>query len=242
MQFFIDTANLDEITEAQALGVLDGVMVSHSLLAQENILESEAILNHYKEICNKIEQHIHVELISSDFEEMIKEGSTLANIDDKIVIKVPMTKDGVKAIRYFATQGIRTNCTLVFTTGQAILAAKAGAVYVSPFIGRMDDVAHQGFGLITQIAQVYKTFGFSTKVLATSVRHTMHLIRCAEEGADVATAPFQVIEGLFNHPMTDIGLARFLSDFEEVNEGKENQERSTTDHHQTDEKIAVVNS
>ena len=220
MQFFIDTANLNEIKEAQSIGVLDGVTTNPSLMARENIQGTEAVMAHYKAICDLVDQNVSAEVIATDYEGMIKEGTELAKIDDKIVVKVPMIKDGVRAIKYFSSQGIRTNCTLVFTTGQAILAAKAGASYVSPFIGRLDDIAHNGMGLITQIAQVYKTFGFSTQVLAASIRHTMHLIQCAEEGADVATAPFKVIDGLFNHPLTDIGLARFISDYEKVN-GKE---------------------
>ncbi|HAS39777.1 MAG TPA: fructose-6-phosphate aldolase [Microscillaceae bacterium] len=242
MQFFIDTANLSEIEEAQAMGVVDGVTTNPSLMAKENIIGPDAIKAHYKAICNLVYDNVSAEVIATDFDGMVKEGNALAKIDDKIIVKVPMTKDGVKAIKYLTNQGIRTNCTLVFTTGQAILAAKAGASYVSPFIGRMDDIAHHGMGLITQIAQVYQTFGCSTKVLAASVRHTMHLIRCAEEGADVATAPFQVIEGLFNHPMTDIGLARFLSDFKEVNEGEENQKELKAEENRLEEKIAIVNS
>jgi transaldolase len=192
---------------------------------------------HYKAICDLVDQNVSAEVIATDYEGMIKEGTELAKIDDKIVVKVPMIKDGVRAIKYFSSQGIRTNCTLVFTTGQAILAAKAGASYVSPFIGRLDDIAHNGMGLITQIAQVYKTFGFSTQVLAASIRHTMHLIQCAEEGADVATAPFKVIDGLFNHPLTDIGLARFISDYEKVN-GKE---EATADKKEEQKETALVN-
>lgn len=237
MQFFIDTANLNEIKEAQEMGVLDGVTTNPSLMAKENIQGPEAITAHYKAICDLVDQNVSAEVIATDYDGMIKEGTALAKLDDKIVVKIPMIKDGVRAIKYFSSRGIRTNCTLVFSTGQAILAAKAGASYVSPFIGRLDDIAHDGMGLITQIAHVYKTFGFSTQVLAASIRHTMHLIQCAEEGADVVTAPFKVIDGLFNHPLTDIGLARFLSDFEKANPKaqQKNQER-------IEEKATVVNS
>ena len=243
MQFFIDTANLNEIEEAQAMGVVDGVTTTPSLMVKENIIGPDAIKTHYKSICNLVDDHVSVEVIATDFEGMVKESRALAKIDDKIVVKLPMTKDGIKAIKCLSNQGIRTNCNLVFTTGQAILAAKAGATYVSPFIGRMDDIAHHGMGLITQIAQVYQTFRCSTKILASSIRHTAHLIRCAEEGADIATASFQVIEGLFNHPMTDIGLARFLSDFKEEDLPKKNgQNVLKANEHETNENIAVVNS
>ena len=229
MQFFIDTANLEEIKEAQEMGVLDGVTTNPSLMAKENVIGPDAIKAHYKAICDLVDQNVSAEVIADDYKGMIHEGIALAKIDNKIVVKIPMTKDGIKAIKYLSNKGIRTNCTLVFTTGQAILAAKAGASYVSPFIGRLDDITQNGLGLVSQISQVYKTFGFSTKILAASIRHTPHLIKCAEEGADVATAPFRVIEGLFNHPMTGIGLARFLSDFEDIDEGEKQPKEIQTE-------------
>jgi transaldolase len=212
MKFFIDTANLSEIKEAYGLGVLDGVTTNPSLMAKEGISGEDRVLAHYKAICDIVDDNVSAEVIATDFEGMVREGLELAKIDSKIVVKVPMTRDGVKAIKYFSNEGIRTNCTLVFSAGQAILAAKAGASFVSPFIGRLDDISFDGLDLIEQIVGIYQTFGFPTQVLAASVRHSMHLIKCAEIGADVVTCPLKVITGLLNHPLTDAGLAQFLAD------------------------------
>ncbi|MDN3205771.1 fructose-6-phosphate aldolase [Algoriphagus sediminis] len=212
MKFFIDTANLAEIQEAYDLGVLDGVTTNPSLMAKEGITGDDNVRAHYKAICDIVDDKVSAEVISTNFEGMVKEGESLAAIDDKIVVKVPMIKDGVKAIKYFSQNGIRTNCTLVFSPGQAILAAKAGATYLSPFIGRLDDISIDGLELIQQIVHIYNVYGFETEVLAASVRHTMHLIKCAEIGADVVTCPLNVITGLLNHPLTDSGLAKFLAD------------------------------
>ncbi|TVP46376.1 MAG: fructose-6-phosphate aldolase [Mongoliibacter sp.] len=212
MKFFIDTANLDEIKEAYDLGVLDGVTTNPSLMAKEGISGDEKVRAHYKAICDIVDDNVSAEVISTDFEGMIKEGKELAKIDNKIVVKVPMIGDGVKAIKYFHNEGIRTNCTLVFSAGQAILAAKAGASFVSPFIGRLDDISYDGLELIEQIVHIYDNYGFATQVLAASVRHSMHLIKCAELGADVVTCPLKVITGLLKHPLTDSGLAQFLAD------------------------------
>jgi len=212
MKFFIDTANLDEIKEAYELGVLDGVTTNPSLMAKEGISGEENVRNHYKAICDIVDDKVSAEVIATDYEGMIKEGLALAKIDDKIVVKVPMIRDGIKAIKYFHSEGIKTNCTLVFSAGQAILAAKAGASYLSPFIGRLDDISYDGLELIQQIVHIYKNYGFETEVLAASVRHSMHLIKCAEIGADVVTCPLKVITGLLKHPLTDQGLAQFLAD------------------------------
>jgi len=217
MKFFIDTANLNEIKEAYDLGVLDGVTTNPSLMAKEGIKGSENIRAHYKAICNIVDNNVSAEVISTDLEGMLKEGRELAKIDPKIVVKCPMTKDGVKAIKKFTTEGIRTNCTLVFTAGQAILAAKAGAAYVSPFIGRLDDISQDGVELIAQIRNIYDNYGFKTEILAASIRHTIHLIKCAEIGSDVVTCPLKVIMDLLNHPLTDSGLAKFLADHKKVN-------------------------
>ncbi|MBL7843251.1 MAG: fructose-6-phosphate aldolase [Cyclobacteriaceae bacterium] len=217
MKFFIDTANLNEIKEAYDLGVLDGVTTNPSLMAKEGIKGHDNIKAHYKAICGIVDNNVSAEVIATDYENIIKEGKELAKIDDKIVVKVPMIKDGVKAIKYFSSEGIRTNCTLVFSAGQALLAAKAGASYLSPFIGRMDDISQDGLELIAQIRHIYDNYGFETEVLAASIRHAMHLIKCAEIGADVATCPLNVITGLLNHPLTDIGLAKFLADHKKVN-------------------------
>jgi transaldolase len=217
MKFFIDTANLNEIKEAYDLGVLDGVTTNPSLMAKEGIKGAENIRAHYKAICNIVDNNVSAEVIATDFEGIIKEGRELAKIDDKIVVKVPMIKDGVKALKKFSSEGIRTNCTLVFSAGQAILAAKAGASYVSPFIGRLDDVSQDGLELIAQLRNIYDNYAYDTEILAASIRHTMHLIQCAEIGADVATCPLSVITGLLNHPLTDIGLAKFLADHKKVN-------------------------
>ncbi|MDH5366785.1 MAG: fructose-6-phosphate aldolase [Cyclobacteriaceae bacterium] len=217
MKFFIDTANLNEIKEAYDLGVLDGVTTNPSLMAKEGISGEENIKNHYKAICNIVDNNVSAEVIATDLEGMIREGEELAALDDKIVVKVPIIKDGIKAIKYFSDKGIRTNCTLIFSPGQAILAAKAGATYVSPFIGRLDDVSFNGLELIEQLVLIYQNYGFDTQILAASVRHSMHLIQCAEIGADVATCPLNVITGLLNHPLTDKGLAQFLADHKKSN-------------------------
>jgi transaldolase len=212
MKFFIDTANLAQIREAQDMGVLDGVTTNPSLMAKEGISGHDKVMQHYVDICNISDGDVSAEVISTDFEGMIREGQNLAALHPRIVVKVPMIKDGIKAIRYFTEKGIKTNCTLVFSAGQALLAAKAGATYVSPFIGRLDDVSTDGIELIRQIVLIYDNYGFETQVLAASVRHTMHIIQCAEAGADVATCPLSAITGLLKHPLTDIGLAQFLND------------------------------
>lgn len=217
MKFFIDTANLNEIKEAYDLGVLDGVTTNPSLMAKEGISGHEKVMAHYKAICNIVDNNVSAEVIATDYEGMLKEGRELAKIDDKIVVKVPMIKEGVKAIKQFSAEGIRTNCTLVFSAGQAILAAKAGASYVSPFIGRLDDISQDGLDLIDQIVHIYDNYGYQTEVLAASIRHVTHLIKCAEIGADVVTCPLSVITGLLNHPLTDIGLAKFLADHKKAN-------------------------
>ena len=217
MKFFIDTANLSDIQEAYDLGVLDGVTTNPSLMAKEGISGQENVMAHYKAICNIVDDNVSAEVIATDFDGMIKEGTALAKIDDKIVVKVPMIKDGVKAIKHFTNEGIRTNCTLVFSAGQALLAAKAGASYVSPFIGRLDDISYDGLQLIDQIVTIYQNYGFTTEVLAASIRHTMHLIQCSEIGADVVTCPLKVITSLLNHPLTDSGLATFLADHAKSN-------------------------
>ncbi len=217
MKFFIDTANLSDIQEAYDLGVLDGVTTNPSLMAKEGISGHDNVMAHYKAICNIVDDNVSAEVIATDFEGMVKEGTELAKIDDKIVVKIPMIKDGVKAIKHFTNEGIRTNCTLVFSAGQALLAAKAGASYVSPFIGRLDDISYDGLQLIEQIVEIYDNYGFLTEVLAASIRHTMHLIQCAEIGADVATCPLNVITSLLNHPLTDKGLAQFLADHAKAN-------------------------
>ncbi len=217
MKFFIDTANLDQIKEAQNLGVLDGVTTNPSLMAKEGITGREAILKHYVDICEIVTGDVSAEVISTDFEGMVKEGEELAALHPQIVVKVPMIKEGVKAIKYFSDKGIRTNCTLVFSAGQALLAAKAGATYVSPFIGRLDDISTDGLTLIEEIRLIYDNYGFDTQILAASVRHTMHVLACAKIGADVMTGPLSSIEGLLNHPLTDIGLAKFLADYKKGN-------------------------
>ncbi|MEY5047508.1 MAG: fructose-6-phosphate aldolase [Bacteroidota bacterium] len=212
MKFFVDTANLSDIKEAQALGVLDGVTTNPSLMAKEGISGAENIKAHYKAICEIVDGDVSAEVLSVDLEGMIKEGEELAAIDEKIVVKIPMTKDGVKAIKYFSSKGIKTNCTLVFSTGQALLAAKAGATYVSPFIGRLDDIGQDGLILIEDIVQIYSNYGFGTEVLAASVRHSQHLLKCAEIGADVVTCPLNVFLSLIKHPLTDKGLETFIAD------------------------------
>lgn len=212
MKFFIDTANLDHIREANDLGILDGVTTNPSLMAKEGIKGQENILKHYVDICNIVDGDVSAEVIATDFEGMIKEGEALAELHPQIVVKIPMIKDGIKAIRYLTDKGIKTNCTLVFSAGQAILAAKAGATYVSPFIGRLDDISYDGVELIEQIVNIYNLHGFPTEVLAASIRNSMHIIKCAEAGADVVTCPLEPIMGLLNHPLTDSGLAKFLAD------------------------------
>ncbi|WP_297970553.1 fructose-6-phosphate aldolase [uncultured Capnocytophaga sp.] len=212
MKFFIDTANLAQIEEAENLGVLDGVTTNPSLMAKEGIRGEANILEHYKKICEMVQGDVSAEVIGTDYEGIVKEGEALAALHPQIVVKVPMIKDGIRAIRYFSQKGIRTNCTLVFSAGQALLAAKAGATYVSPFIGRLDDVSTDGLGLIADIRLIYDNYGYETQVLAASVRHTMHIIECAKIGADVITAPLSAILGLLKHPLTDIGLAKFLAD------------------------------
>lgn len=217
MKFFIDTANLQEIKEAYDLGVLDGVTTNPSLMAKEGISGADNIRNHYKAICDIVDNNVSAEVISTEFDAIIKEGKELAKIDDKIVVKVPMIKEGVKAIKKFNSEGIRTNCTLVFSPGQAILAAKAGASYLSPFIGRLDDISQDGLDLIAQVRHIYDNYGFETEILAASIRHTMHLIKCAEIGADVVTCPLKVIMDLLKHPLTDSGLEKFLADHKKAN-------------------------
>ncbi len=212
MKFFIDTANLEQIREAAEFGVLDGVTTNPSLMAKEGISGTEAILNHYKAICEIVDGDVSAEVISTDYEGMIEEGEKLAALHPNIVVKVPMIQDGIRAISYFTSKGIRTNCTLVFSPGQALLAAKAGATYVSPFIGRLDDISSDGLELIESIREIYDNYEFSTEILAASVRHTMHIIDCARIGADVMTGPLSAILGLLKHPLTDIGLEKFLAD------------------------------
>ena len=212
MKFFIDTANLDQIKEANDLGILDGVTTNPSLMAKEGIKGHEAVINHYKTICEMVDGDISAEVISTETDGIIEEGKKLAAIHPNIVVKVPMIKDGVKAIKWFTDNGIRTNCTLVFSAGQAILAAKAGATYLSPFIGRIDDTGWEGIQLIQQIANIFAIQGFKTQILAASIRNTNHIIQCAEAGAHVVTSPLEPILGLLKHPLTDIGLAKFLED------------------------------
>ena len=217
MKFFIDTANLKMIQEAQDLGILDGVTTNPSLMAKEGISGNKNIINHYKKICDIVDGDVSAEVISTNFDEMVNEGEALAKLHSNIVVKVPIIKDGIKAIKYFTDHGIKTNCTLIFSAGQALLAAKAGATYVSPFIGRLDDVSTDGMDLIAQIRDIYDNYMFNTEILAASVRHPMHIIRCAEIGADVMTGPLSAITALLNHPLTEIGLAKFLADFKKVN-------------------------
>jgi transaldolase len=219
MKFFIDTANLAQIKEAQDLGVLDGVTTNPSLMAKEGISGSENVINHYKAICDIVDGDVSAEVIATDFDGIIKEGLALAKLDDKIVVKVPMIKEGVKALKYFSNEGIKTNCTLVFSAGQALLAAKAGATYVSPFIGRLDDISTDGLALIEDIRLIYDNYGYETQILAASVRHTMHILECAKLGADVMTGPLSAILALLKHPLTESGLAQFLADHAKA-EGK----------------------
>ena len=217
MKFFIDTANLAQIKEAQDLGILDGVTTNPSLMAKEGIKGDEAVFAHYKAICDIVDNNVSAEVIATDLEGMIREGDLLAQIDEKIVVKIPMTKEGIKAISYFKKKGIRTNCTLIFSAGQALIAAKAGASYVSPFIGRLDDISFDGMELIDQIVHIFNLHGIETEVLAASVRNNLHIVKCAEAGADVVTTPLSAILGLLNHPLTDKGLAQFLADHAKLN-------------------------
>ncbi len=217
MKFFVDTANLDQIKEAQDLGVLDGVTTNPTLMAKEGITGHDNILKHYVNICNVIDGDVSAEVIATDFDGMIKEGEELTALNSQIVVKLPMIKDGVKACKYFSERGVKINMTLVFSPGQAILAAKAGATYVSPFIGRLDDISTDGLNLIGEIRLIYDNYGYETQILAASVRHTMHIVDCAKLGADVITGPLSSIEGLLKHPLTDIGLANFLADHKKGN-------------------------
>ncbi|MFJ1262051.1 fructose-6-phosphate aldolase [Capnocytophaga canis] len=217
MKFFIDTANLDQIREAQDLGVLDGVTTNPSLMAKEGITGTNNILKHYINICDIVDGDVSAEVIATDYEGIVKEGTALAELHPQIVVKIPMIKDGIKAIKYFSDRGVKTNCTLVFSAGQALLAAKAGATYVSPFIGRLDDISTDGLTLIEDIRLIYDNYGFETEILAASVRHTMHIMQCAKIGADVITAPLSAIVGLLKHPLTDSGLAQFLADYKKGN-------------------------
>lgn len=212
MKFFIDTANLDQIKEANDLGILDGVTTNPSLMAKEGIKGADAVMKHYETICEIVDGDISAEVISTDTDSIIEEGKKLSAIHPNIVVKVPMIKDGIKAIKWFTDNGIKTNCTLVFSAGQAILAAKAGATYLSPFIGRIDDSGWEGIQLIQQISNLFTIQGYKTEILAASIRNTNHIIQCAEAGADVITSPLEPILGLLKHPLTDIGLAKFLED------------------------------
>ncbi len=234
MKFFIDTANLEQIKEAQSLGILDGVTTNPSLMAKEGITGKENILNHYKKICELVDGDVSAEVISTDFEGMVKEGEELAKLNPQIVIKLPMIADGIKACKYFSDKGIKTNVTLIFSkyfsdkgiktnvtlifsAGQALLAAKAGATYVSPFLGRLDDISTDGLNLIAEIRQIFDNYMFETEILSASIRHTMHIIDCAKIGSDVVTSPLSAIKGLLNHPLTDIGLEKFLADYKKGN-------------------------
>ena len=217
MKFFIDTANLEQIKEAQELGILDGVTTNPSLMAKEGISGHENIINHYKKICDIVEGDVSAEVISTDFDGIVKEGEFLASLNPQIVVKVPMISEGIKAIKYFSEKNIKTNCTLVFSAGQALIAAKAGATYLSPFIGRLDDISSDGLTLISEIREIYDNYNFETQILAASVRHTMHIIDCAKIGADVVTTPLSAIKGLLNHPLTDSGLKKFLEDHKKSN-------------------------
>ncbi|MFS4467766.1 fructose-6-phosphate aldolase [Maribacter sp. 2210JD10-5] len=214
MRFFIDTANLKDIEEAQNLGVLDGVTTNPSLMAKEGIVGEENILKHYVDICNIVDGDVSAEVISTDYTDMVSEGEILAALHPQIVVKLPMIADGVKACKYFSDKKIKTNVTLVFSVGQALLAAKAGATYVSPFLGRLDDISTDGLHLIEEIKQVYGNYGFETEILAASIRHTMHVVNCAKIGADVMTGPLSAIEGLLSHPLTASGLKKFLADYQ----------------------------
>ena len=212
MKFFIDTANLDQIKEAQDLGILDGVTTNPSLMAKEGISGEDKVIAHYKAICNIVDDNVSAEVIAVTYDEIIKEGEALAALDAKIVVKVPMIKDGIKAIKYFSSKGIKTNCTLIFSAGQALLAAKAGATYVSPFLGRLDDIGSEGLNLVEDIRTIFDNYGYTTQILAASIRGPLHIVECAKLGADVMTGPLTAILGLLKHPLTDSGLATFLAD------------------------------
>ncbi len=217
MKFFIDTANLEQITEAQNLGILDGVTTNPSLMAKEGITGDSNIISHYKKICEIVDGDVSAEVISTEFEGMVEEGNLLSKISNQIVVKIPMTKNGVKALKYFSNNNIKTNCTLIFSPGQALVAAKAGANYVSPFIGRLDDITSDGLSLISEIRQIFDNYNFKTEILSASIRHNMHIIDCAKIGSDVVTAPLSSIVGLLNHPLTDSGLKKFLDDHKKGN-------------------------
>ena len=217
MKFFIDTANLEQITEAQNLGILDGVTTNPSLMAKEGITGDSNIISHYKKICEIVDGDVSAEVISTEFDGMVDEGNRLSKISNQIVVKIPMTKNGVKALKYFSNNNIKTNCTLIFSPGQALVAAKAGANYVSPFIGRLDDISSDGLSLISEIRQIFDNYNFKTEILSASIRHNMHIIDCAKIGSDVVTAPLSSIIGLLNHPLTDSGLKKFLDDHKKGN-------------------------
>ncbi len=217
MKFFIDTANIEQIKQAEDLGILDGVTTNPSLMAKEGITGNTNILNHYTKICNLVSGDVSAEVISVDYDGIIREGEILANLHDQIVVKVPMIKEGIKAIRYFSNKGIKTNCTLIFSSGQALLAAKAGATYVSPFIGRLDDISNDGIILIEEIRQIFDNYAFETEILAASIRNPIHIINCAKIGADVMTGPLSAIVALAKHPLTESGLKKFLADFKKGN-------------------------
>lgn len=216
MKFFVDTANLAQIQEAQDLGILDGVTTNPSLMAKEGIIGADTVKAHYAKICELVDGDISAEVLSVDYEGMIAEGEELAKIHPNVVVKIPMTKDGVKALSYFSKKGIKTNCTLIFSAGQALLAAKAGATFVSPFLGRLDDISTDGLNLIDEIRTIYDNYGFETQILAASIRHSMHIIDCAKIGADVITSPLAPILSLLKHPLTDNGLAQFIKDSENL--------------------------
>ena len=218
MKFFIDTANLEQITEAQNLGILDGVTTNPSLMAKEGITGDSNIISHYKKICEIVDGDVSAEVISTEFDGMVEEGNRLSKISNQIVVKIPMTKNGVKALKYFSNNNIKTNCTLIFSPGQALLAAKAGANYVSPFIGRLDDISSDGLSLISEIRQIFDNYNFKTEILSASIRHNMHIIDCAKIGSDVVTAPLSSIVGLLYHPLTDSGLKKVLDDHKKGNE------------------------
>jgi len=216
MKFFIDTANLDQITEAQDLGILDGVTTNPSLMAKEGITGDDAVNDHYKAICGIVDDNVSAEVIGTGFNEIIREGELLAALNPKIVVKVPMIKDGIKAIKYFSSKGIKTNCTLIFSAGQALLAAKAGASYVSPFLGRLDDISTDGIALIKEIRLIFDNYNYPTEILAASIRGPLHIVACAMAGADAITAPLHAITALLKHPLTESGLATFLADYEKA--------------------------
>ena len=217
MKFFVDTANLDEIKEAQSLGILDGVTTNPSLMAKENITGNQNIINHYKKICEIVDGDVSAEVISTNFDGIIQEGEELAALHKQIVVKVPMISDGIKAIKYFSEKGIKTNCTLIFSAGQALLAAKAGATYISPFIGRIDDISSDGIGLISELRTIFDNYNFETEILAASIRGPMHIIDCAKIGAGIVTTPLKSIKSLLGHPLTEIGLKKFIDDYKKGN-------------------------